>query len=400
MLPWTIKYCPKTLKDVHAHNKAVEQLKNYVLSFKKQKKKALLLYGQTGVGKTCIVHALARDLNLEILEVNASDFRNKAGINSIVGSASQQMSLFNKGKLILVDEIDGLSGRHDRGGVAELIKVIAKTSHPLVLTSNDIYDSKFSTLRRKCEIIQLRTPSYLSIKNLLQKISDQEKLGVDEKTLIKIARRAGGDFRASINDFQSIALTSVSKDVEKLDDRNKTESMLDALLRIFKSTKIEIASSALDNVDEDLDRSFLWIDENLPKEYTNPKELCKAYESLSKADIFKRRIRRWQYWRFLVYQKALMTAGVALAKKEKYKKFIQYKPSSRIFKLWRISQTRKKRKAIAHKIGQKMHTSAKTTIQQTHPYITFMLKQNKQIAKEISEYFKLDKDELAWLKKQ
>ena len=95
-----------------------------------------------------------------------------------------------------------------------------------------------------------------------------------------------------------------------------------------------------------------------------------------------------------------MTAGVALAKKEKYKKFIQYKPSSRIFKLWRISQTRKKRKAIAHKIGQKMHTSAKTTIQQTHPYITFMLKQNKQIAKEISEYFKLDKDELAWLKKQ
>ncbi|MBS1266436.1 MAG: Replication factor C large subunit [Candidatus Woesearchaeota archaeon] len=399
-LPWTSEYRPKKLSQVQGHKKAMNQLKTYVLNFKKQKKKAVLLYGQTGSGKTCIAHALANDMNLEILEVNASDLRNKKGIKSVVGSASKQRSLFSKSKLILVDEIDGLSGRHDRGGVRELIRVIKNTSFPLILTANDIYDSKFSTLRKKCEKVQLRTPSYISIKSVLKKITKKEKLTVDDKTLKTIARRAGGDYRAAINDLQSIAQVSIDKNLKNIDDRNQTDSIFDALLRIFKSTDIDVAISALDNIDEDFDKSFMWIDENLPKEYTKPAELYKAYDALSLADVFKGRIRRWQYWRFMVYQKTLMTAGVALAKKEKYKKYTKYKPSSRIFKLWRMSQTRKKRKAIAKKIGEKMHESSTDIIQHSLPYIVNMMKKDKKLKSNMSKYFELDKSEVSWLLKQ
>ena len=81
-------------------------------------------------------------------------------------------------------------------------------------------------------------------------------------------------------------------------------------------------------VKEDLDESFLWLEENLPKEYEG-KDLERAFDCLSRADVFKGRIRRWQHWRFLVYINDLMTAGIALSKDEKYKKVISYTPQKR-----------------------------------------------------------------------
>ena len=109
MEPWTKQYTPSKLDEIEGQDTAIEQLQEYVKNFKRGK--ALLLWGPSGCGKTCSAHAIAKELNLEIIEVNASDFRNKDQIDATVGNASKQMSLFSKGKIILVDEIDGLSGR-------------------------------------------------------------------------------------------------------------------------------------------------------------------------------------------------------------------------------------------------------------------------------------------------
>ena len=102
-LPWTLKYQPKSLKDFTLHETQIQQMQLFVQNFKKQKKKAMLLAGPTGTGKTVAVTALAKDSNLELIEINASDFRNKDGVLSIIGTASKQMSLFSSGKIILVD---------------------------------------------------------------------------------------------------------------------------------------------------------------------------------------------------------------------------------------------------------------------------------------------------------
>ena len=123
MIPFTKKYAASSFKDIRGQDAAIAQLKDFVLNFKKQKKKALLLYGPSGTGKTTSVHALAHDVGLEIVEVNASDTRNKENINDIVGNYSKQGSLFARKKLIMIDEIDGLNIK-DRGAVSEIIKVI------------------------------------------------------------------------------------------------------------------------------------------------------------------------------------------------------------------------------------------------------------------------------------
>ncbi|MEK6827903.1 MAG: replication factor C large subunit [Nanoarchaeota archaeon] len=402
MQPLIHKHIPKTTKEIFGQDDVIDKLKKFITNFQKEKKNSALIYGSSGTGKTSSVYAIANELGYEVIEVNASDFRNAEQINQKVGNAIKQQSLFAKGKIMLVDEIDGLSGHEDRGGIQAITKLIGDSSYPIILTATNPFDNKFSSLRSKSNLIEFKQLDYLSIFNILKKICENEKIKYDEEILKAFSRRAGGDARAAINDLQTLTQEKkeLSKEsLEELADRNKTDNIMTALNKIFKTTDLKIAVSAFDNVKEDLDEQLLWIDENLPKEYTKPEELAKAYEMLSKADVFKRRIRRWQHYRFLVYINALITAGIASAKNEKYKNLVQYKPTGRILKLWWASQKAAKKKEIAARIAEKTHSSKKEIIKSTMPYIPIMFK-NKEMRNNIINYLDLNEEEVEWLKGQ
>ena len=400
MHPLTHRHAPKATEEVIGQDENISKLREFIVNFKKQKKKSALIYGPSGTGKTCSVYAVANELGLEVIEVNASDFRNAEQINLKVGNAIKQQSLFAKGKLILVDEIDGLSGREDRGGVQAIAKLIGDSSYPIILTATNPFDNKFSSLRSKSNRMEFKQLDYLSIFHILKRICGKEKIKYEENVLKALSRRAGGDARAAINDLQLLAqgkkeLTKES--LQELSERNKTENIMMALNKIFKTTDLKIAISALDNVEEDLNEQLLWIDENLPKEYTNPKELAKAYEMLSKADVFNRRIRRWQHYRFLVYINALITAGIAAAKEEKYNRLVEYKPTGRILKLWWANQRLVKKKEIAGKIAEKTHSSKKEILKSTMPYLPIMFR-NREMRSSIIKDLDLNEEEVEWLK--
>src|SRR3989338_2418491 len=383
MQPLIHKYIPKTTKEIFGQEDVIKQLSNFIINFKREKKNSALIYGPSGTGKTCSVYAIANELGYEVIEVNASNFRNAEQINQKVCNAIKQQSLFAKGKIILVDEIDGLSGHEDRGGIQAVTKIIGGSSYPLILTATNPFDNKFSSLRSKSNLIEFKALDYLSIFNALKKICEHEKIEYNEDVLKALSRRAGGDARAAINDLQALTQDKKELSIESLGelaDRNKTDNIMTALNKIFKTTDLKIAISAFDNVEEDLNEQLLWIDENLPKEYTKPEDLAKAYEMLSKADVFSRRIKRWQHYRFLVYINALITAGIASAKQEKYKQLVQYKPTGRILKLWWAKQRNAKKKAIAEKIALKTHSSKKDILKSTMPYIPIMFK-NKEMEK-------------------
>ena len=402
MIPYTKKYQPLNCKDIVGQDKSLADLKSFIVNFKDQKKKGALVYGPPGVGKTCCAYALAKELNLEIIEVNASEFRNKEGINLKVGGAVNQQSLFSKGKIILVDEIDGLAGQKDRGGIQAITKLIEKSTFPMILTATNPWGNKFNTLRRKCSLIEFQPLDYLSIFKILKKICDKEKIKYEDTVIKSLARRSGGDLRSSINDLQTLSIESkelTKKSLEDLSERNKEDTIINALIKIFKTTDAKIAASAFENVKEDLNEQLLWLDENLPKEYTKPKDLAGAYDKLSKADVFNRRIKRWQHWRFLVYINLLITAGIAVSKDKKYPGMVQYKPTGRILKLWWAKQKSMKKKAIAAKIAEKTHCSQKQALRSTLPYLQVAFKKNKEFRASLTDNLDLSKEEVEWLKK-
>lgn len=378
----------------------MKELRSFILDFKKQKKKAALVWGPPGCGKTCIAHAIASEHHYEIIELNASDFRTAESIATIIGAASKQMSLFFSGKILLIDEIDGISGTQDRGGVPELAKIIEQTNFPIVMTANDPFEKKFSPLRKVATMMECETLTTDALSKALCRIADAHTITYDTETLQALARRAGGDLRAAINDLQiitSLKGTATKSDLAELSERERTDTIMNALLKIFKTTDLSIAITAFEHVNEELDECLLWLDENLPHEYEKPADLAAAYEWLSKANVMNARIRRWQHWRFLVYVSAYLSGGVAVSKDEKYKKFVQYRQSIRPLKIWQANMKYQKRKAIAEKIATATHTSTAQAFAHTFPYLKVIAQHNPQHLHAIAAELGLDENEVAYL---
>jgi len=344
---------------------AVDKIKSFVNSFKlgMSKKKALLLYGSAGVGKTTLAYVLANELGYEIFELNASDLRNRTKLDEVMKPSVQQQSLFSKGKIILIDEVDGVTAT-EYGGLAELILLIEKTKHPVVLTCNDVWQHKFSLLRQKCEMLGLKDLSYNVILSLLVKITRLEGKKIPEDIIQEIASKSRGDIRAALNDLQSIInIEDFELAREEIHLREKTQTVFNSLKEIFQLRINNETLEAYNNVDLEIDQIMLWLEENLPLEYRG-EELAKAFNALSKADVFKGRIHRQQYWHFLTYQNFFMTAGIAAAKGDRKitNKFTKYNPPKRILKIWMANQRNAKKKSIAGKFAELTHTSKKRAL--------------------------------------
>jgi len=382
----TEKYRPKRFSDIKGQNSAIERVLFFIKNF--PKKKALILLGHAGTGKSSLAYALANETNSEIIELNASDLRNKEQVARIIGQASKQQSLFRKNKVLLVDEVDGIS-RDDSGGLQELTKLIQKTNFPIIITANDIWHKKFSGLRRKAELVQLEKIDYKIIFEILKEIAEKESLEIKEDLLKSIAIKSGGDVRAAINDLQGID-SETSHD--EIHERDKEENIFNTLKQVFQQLPTKETLFLYDKVSLSLDEILLWLEENLPLEYKG-EELYKAFQALSKADVFRGRIHRQQHWRFLIYQNFLLSYGMATAKRQVKIGFTKYKRPSRILKIWHLNQKQKYKKSIAKKYAKATHTSIKRAIKE-FPIIREIMKNEK-----IREELKLDEKEVEFLEK-
>jgi replication factor C large subunit len=146
--------------------------------------------------------------------------------------------------------------------------------------------------------------------------------------------------------------------IEEVSDREKRDDIFNVLKDVFQAPTDSGIVRAYDSVHMDLNEISLWIEENIPLEYKG-EALVKAYDALSKADIFKGRIYRQQHWRFLVYQNFFLSAGISCATKVKYNKFTKYQRPSRILKIWLANQKNAKRKSVMGKCARLCHMSKK-----------------------------------------
>ena len=202
MTVFTHKYSPKHSKQVFGQQKAVEQLKDFIEGYKQQKFKAALCFGPIGCGKTSAIYAIAKELKYDLLEINSSNLRNKDNITSFLSAALGQQSLFFTPKIILIDEIDNISGVKDRGCIPALLKAIQKASFPVILTANDPSDKKFKSLRKVALPIEFHKLQYRTIAHGLEWVAQQENIEYEEKAILSLARQVDGDMRAALLDLQ------------------------------------------------------------------------------------------------------------------------------------------------------------------------------------------------------
>ena len=321
---WTDKYRPQSLDEVVGNNKEKKIIQEWVSKWKSgNPQQPLLLVGPPGIGKTTLALIIAKEFS-EYIELNASDKRSQDVIKSTIGESSSTRSLFgDEYKLIIMDEVDGIHGTNDRGGVRAIGEIIKNSKHPMILIANDFYSKRLQSIKPKCTVIKMKKSRWNSINALLKKIAANEGIKVNPAAMKEIAVKSQGDVRSAINTLQALSDKDTVlevKDVEDLRIKDDRSDIFNAITGVLKSKNPQHVREAL-RVDEDPTLVMEYIAENIPREYTNKNEIKKAYENIAKADLYFGRAqssRNYGYWR---YASDFMGIGVSSSKKETYKKF-------------------------------------------------------------------------------
>jgi len=371
---WIRKYAPTSLKEFVNQKDGVAKFLRWYANWKKNRKPCLI-YGPPGTGKTCFVYAFAGEKRLEVVEINASDFRDAQSVKSVMLPAVSQGTLFaTKGKIFLVDEIDGLSGKEDRGGIGEIVKLVSLARYPVVFTANDAFDPKLRALRNLCELVEFKKLSTRDIEKKLKEILEREKIEYEANAVRQIALRSEGDLRSAINDLETVARgkSKISaKDLDVLGYREREQRIFDTIKIIFKTKSLRGARFAMLSSDREPEEIFWWIENNIFNEYEKKEEIAKGYELLARADIFRRRIALRQNWRLLMYMIDLI-AGVACAKKEMYRKFTKYAYPERLRILARTKEERREERERLLELARKLHCSTRKLKTEYFPYLEFL----------------------------
>ena len=401
-LPWTLKYKPKTLSEVIGNEKAKEKILQWIKEWSHgvPEKRALLIYGPPGVGKTVAIEALANDLNMELVQSNASDYRTAEAIQRFAGRSSQYGTLFGRRRLILFDEIDGITGSADRGGLREITKVIREARTPIILIANDPYDPRFSTLRKFCELVEFKKPTMTQIIRLLTRICSLEGIRAERDALKVIAERAEGDVRSAINDLQALAQGKdklTFKDVAWLGRRDRKEVIFNVLRRILYSRSLTGALRAANEADVDPDMLLEWIYENIPYHVKNPKELAAVMEMLALADVYRGRATASQDWSLMRYYIDFMTAGVSASWSKKSPGWTPFKFPSRIMTMSRSKEEREMLREIGLRIGRRCHISADKAAKDVIPFLKVIFQNDPEMKKGLARWFGLNEDMIRFL---
>lgn len=291
-LLWVEKYRPRKVADVVGNDETkasfIEWLKN-----KRRTKKAVLLYGPPGVGKTTLVNAVANEFGFKVIEMNASDTRTEKAINKVAGKATAYVGLDtfsagSKGNVVFLDEVDGIAGNEDRGGVSAIIKIVEDSRVPVIMAANDPDIEKLRPLKKVCHLIRFRQVRVPLIISTLQKICQHEGVKAEFEALEKIAQNSRGDVRSAINDLQSLSETDKAltlQDTNLLSYRNQDINMYETLKEYFSAKNFSDSSALLSRSKVDYDDLLLSIGDNLPKRYSNVEDLAAAYDFISRADV-------------------------------------------------------------------------------------------------------------------
>ncbi|KAF5269164.1 hypothetical protein FQR65_LT02464 [Abscondita terminalis] len=228
-LSWTDKYKPKSVKNIIGQQtdksnmrKLLHWLENWFKNHGSKNKpkltkpspwaksddgayfKAALLSGPPGVGKTTTATLVAKELGFDVVEFNASDTRSKKLLHEEVSQLLSTKSLagyFNGGDapsskhVLLMDEVDGMAGNEDRGGVQELIALIKNSNIPVICMCNDRNHPKIRSLSNYCFDLRFARPKLEQIKGAMMSVCFKEGVKINSETLTEIINSAGMDIR-------------------------------------------------------------------------------------------------------------------------------------------------------------------------------------------------------------
>ena len=237
---WVEKYRPQVLENYVGN----EVIKNKIADYLKQGSiQNLLFYGVAGTGKTTLAKLIAKNLNCDLLYLNASDERGIDTIREKIIPFASSMS-FNDIKIIILDEADYLTPQA-QATLRNTIESCSKTTR-FILTCNYL-DRIISPLQSRCQTFEITQPSKQEVNNKCQDILTQEKIlfygihdnGQHHNSIDGVIDTHYPDIRKIINTLQgSIVDGEIKIDDNSLKNTQLGDQIVEALEKKLKLSVI------------------------------------------------------------------------------------------------------------------------------------------------------------------
>ena len=372
---WSEKYRPKHILDLIGNEEA---RKLFVEWFAKWKKgvKPLLLVGPPGIGKTTMANLSAKHFGYDLISLNASDVRNKKNIHEILQPVLGNQSVLGL-PMIFIDEVDGIHGRSDYGGVEALINILKESTVPIILAANNHSSDKMKKIKKSVTTIELRPLSPRLLLLHMNTILQKENAKISPGKLMKLITDSNGDIRSMINSAQAL-VTGFEPPTEKSFEALDVEEGINAF---YKAKSIDEARSILYSMRIDPREKINAFYSSVITSKLSANDLEKFLSIISEVDILYGRIMKTQQWRLLRYLDSIL---LGLYTNNSGVRYSQYNLSWPL--LNRLRWDGSKIKSITKLLAKKMHVSSSTFSTLYLPYILFCMK-NDSLDLELDESF-------------
>jgi len=360
---WSEKYRPQRLIDLIGNEDA---RKSFVEWFKKWRKgtKPLLLVGPPGIGKTTMANLASRDFSFDMISLNASDVRNKKNIQEILEPVLGNQTILGQ-PMIFIDEVDGIHGRSDYGGVEALINILKESTIPIILAANNGSSDKMKKIKKVVKTIVLRPLPPRLLRLYLNMILEKENAQINPGILIKLISKSNGDIRSMLNSSQAL-VTGFEPSIERTFESLDIEEGINAF---YKSQSIDEARVVLYSMRIDPREKINAFYSSIITSSISHLEMENFLQIISEADLLYGRIMKTQEWRLLRYLDSIL---LGLYKKDTTIRYSQYNLSWQI--LNRLRWDGSKFKAISKNLSKQLHISSSTFATFYLPYILFCMK--------------------------
>ena len=360
---WSEKYRPQRLIDLIGNEDA---RKSFVEWFKKWRKgtKPLLLVGPPGIGKTTMANLASRDFNFDMISLNASDVRNKKNIQEILEPVLGNQTVLGQ-PMIFIDEVDGIHGRSDYGGVEALINILKESTIPIILAANNGSSDKMKKIKKVVKTIVLRPLPPRLLRLYLNMILEKENAQINPGILIKLISESNGDIRSMLNSSQAL-VSGFEPFTERTFESLDIEEGINAF---YKSQSIDEARAVLYSMRIDPREKINAFYSSIITSSISHLEMENFLQVISEADLLYGRIMKTQEWRLLRYLDSIL---LGLYKKDTTIRYSQYNLSWQV--LNRLRWDGSKFKSISKNLSKQLHISSSTFATFYLPYILFCMK--------------------------
>jgi replication factor C large subunit len=377
---WVEKYRPKSIAEMVGNEEARLAVGLWLKEWKPGKK-AMLLVGSPGTGKTTLVTLLAKQSGMSIVDLNASDVRTKEKLQRKIGEAIRTVNLFGERSLIFLDEVDGLLGRSDYGGVEFIKDAVKATENPIIMAANDQDADELKKLGSSCITVRFKPPPPREVEMYLRMIAEGEGVQTTDGAFQSYVKRAGGDLRHAINLMQSVgdAHSAAYKDV--------SASVSQGINAFFEAPDAPSALTALRSLSLPPVEKVREIYTCVLKARLAPEKLAAALEVLSRADMIIGKIGATREWRLLRYLDGMLSQDLhPIVRGENVRYVSEDLPFPMLLRIWNDS---KKIRELSVRYAKRASTSGASARTQDLPYL-FALCSSKEFRQRLEQTLDLD----------